>query len=71
VFRDGDNRVRCGVGLTIEPTLLSLDASIANVPIKQHRSKIQFDGVVSNILMPFAKVSPNQALRSCLYDFDL
>lgn len=70
MFRDGDNRVRRGVGLTVKPTLLSLDASIADVPIKHRRSEVQFDGV-SNILMPLANVSPNQALRSCLYDLDL
>lgn len=45
MFRDGDNRVRRGVGLTVKPTLLSLDTSIADVPIKQRRSEIQFDSV--------------------------
>ena len=69
VFRDGDNRVRHGVRLTIKLTLLSLDAGIADVPIKQCRLEVQFDSV-SNILMPLANVSPSQALRS-LYDFDL
>lgn len=70
VFRDGDNRVRSGVRLTIKLTLLSLDASITDVPIKQHRSEVEFDSVVSNILMPFANMSPSQALRSRLYSVD-
>lgn len=70
VFRDGDNRVRRGVGLTIKPTLFSLDASIADVSTKQCKSEVHFDGV-SNILMPLANVNPNQALRSRLYDLDL
>jgi hypothetical protein len=57
--------------LTVKPTLLSLDASIADVPIKQHRSAVWFDRTVSNILMPLAKMNPSQALRFRLYDLDL
>lgn len=39
MFRDGDDRVWRGVRLAVKPTLFPLDASIADVPMKRHRSK--------------------------------
>lgn len=43
MLRDSNDRVWRGVGLTIETTLFSFDASIADVPRKQRRSKVQFE----------------------------
>lgn len=43
MLRDGNDRVRRGVRLTVETTLFSLNASIADVPRKQRRSKAQFE----------------------------
>lgn len=56
MFRDGDDRIWRGIRLAIKSTLLSLDASVAHVPIKQRRSERQFDRVPLKLLMPFANV---------------
>lgn len=49
MFCDGDDRIRCGVGLTVKGALLSLDTSVADVPTKRRKSEVRFDGTSSRI----------------------